>query len=233
MEPEKRKVIFRKEAAVSQRSEADLMLFLNELLQKAEIPAYIRFSKVGYSQSGAISGLLTEKSNAEDLIKDHTTTLIRAAKLVDEGVIGVETLERWQRLKMHGMPLIFYLAMGKMELLCREIESSTGIRLKTTTRWLINKAWLEERLESGNGRGSAIVITVGNEVEALRLCARGLRFGGAHKVIEKYWEAGPSSIYMSCLGIGHDWLGRCDDRAVPCMICIEAHKSENRNGLFS
>lgn len=76
----------------------------------------------------------------EDLIKDHATTLIREAKSVDEGVIAVETLERWQRLKLHGMHLMRYLGMGKMELLFREIETSTGIRLKTTPRWLINKA---------------------------------------------------------------------------------------------
>ena len=92
---------------------------------------------------GAISGLLTEKSNAEDLLRDHATTLIRAAKLVDKRVIGFEALERWHRLKVHGMPLMRYLGEGKMELLYWEIESSTGIKLKTTPRWLIN----EERLE--------------------------------------------------------------------------------------
>ncbi len=69
VEPKKRRVIFRKETSSPQRSEADLILVLNESLQKAGIPAYVRFSKVGYSQSGAISGLLTERSNAEDLIK--------------------------------------------------------------------------------------------------------------------------------------------------------------------
>lgn len=72
------------------------------------------------------------------------------------------------------MPLLRYLGEGKMELLCREIESSTGIKLKTTPRWLINKERLEERLESGNGKRFAMVITVGNEAEAVQLCARDL-----------------------------------------------------------
>ena len=92
------------------------MLLLNE---RVNLPAYVRFSKVGYSQSGAISGLLTEKSNAEDLIRDYLTILIRAAKSVDERVIEVEALERWYRLK----PLTCYLGEGKMELHYREIES--------------------------------------------------------------------------------------------------------------
>ncbi len=114
-----------------------------------------------------------------------------------------------------------------MELLSREIESSTGIKLKTTPRWLINEARLEERLESGSGRGSAIVITVGNSTEASQLCSKGLRFGGTLKVVEKYWEAGPCSICMSCAGIGHDRLGKCGNRGVQCVICAGAHKVES------
>lgn len=73
-----------------------------------------------------------------------------------------------------------------MELLCQEIESSISITLKTISRWLVTKTRLEERLESGNGRRSAIVITVGNSTEASRLFSKGLRFGGALKVVEKY-----------------------------------------------
>lgn len=128
------------------------------------------------------------------------------------------------------MPLGRYFGEGKMELLSRKIESSTGKKIKTNPRWLINEARFEDRLESGNGRGSAIVITVGNSTEASQLCSKGLRFGGALKVAEKYWEAGPSSICMSCAGIGHDRLGGCGDRGVQCVICagalkVESHKS--------
>lgn len=125
--PERRRVIFRREPTSPEKSEADLMLVLNESLQKAGIPAYTRFSRVGYSQSGAIFALLTEKLNAENLVRDHSNMLIRAVKSVDEKVIGIEALERWQRLKVHGMSLARYLGEGKMELLRREIESSIGI----------------------------------------------------------------------------------------------------------
>ena len=203
------------------------MLVLNESLQKAGVPAYVRFSRVGYSQSGAVSGLLTERSNAEDLIKQHSNNLIRAAKSVDEGVIGVEALERWHRLKVHGMPLLRYFGEGRMEVLSREIESSTGIKLKTTPRWLIGEARIEKRLDTGNKRRSAIVITVGSKEEASKLCAKGLRFGGVPKVVEKYWEAGPSSVCLACSGIGHDRLGSCNQRHEQCVICAGAHKSEN------
>ena len=226
-EPEKRKVIFRREVLSPQKSEADLMLALNKSLQKAGIPTYTRFSKVGYSQSGAISALLTEKSSAEQLVSNHLNIFIRATKTVDAGVIGVEVLERWQRLKVHGMLLARYLGEGKMELLCREIESSTGIQLKTIPRWLISESRLEKRLDSDTGRGSAIVITVGTSEEAAKLCSKGLRFGEALKVVEKYWEARPGSVCLSCAGLGHDCLGECGDRAVQCVICAGAHKVED------
>lgn len=49
VEPEKRQVIFWKEATFSHKSKADLMFILNESMQKVRIPAYTRFSQVGYS----------------------------------------------------------------------------------------------------------------------------------------------------------------------------------------
>ena len=128
---------------------------------------------------------------------------------------------------MHEMSLARYLGEEKMELLRREIELSTGIQLKTLPRWLINETRPEERLESGSRRGSAIVITVGNSAEASKLCSKGLRFGGALKVVGKYWEAGPGSVCMSCPGVGHNRLGECRDRAIQCVICVGAHKAEN------
>ena len=94
IEPEKRRVIFRQELLSPQKLEADLMLTLNKSIQKTGVPAYTRFSKVGYLQSGAISALFTEKSNAKELINIHSNILMRAAKSVDKGVVEVEALER-------------------------------------------------------------------------------------------------------------------------------------------
>ena len=56
-----------------------------------------------------------------------------------------------------------------MEILFQEIESSIGIKFKTTPRWLISKIRLEECLDIGDARGSAIVITVGSEEETSKL----------------------------------------------------------------
>lgn len=69
-----------------------------------------------------------------------------------------------------------------MDLLKKEVESSTGIQLKTLPRWLVN----DNRQVTRDKRGSAIVITVKSESEAKQLCASGLCFGHVEKKVEKY-----------------------------------------------
>ncbi len=49
-----------------------------------------------------------------------------------------------------------------MKVVCREIESLTGIQFETVICWLISESRLEKRLESRNRRGSAVVITIRN-----------------------------------------------------------------------
>lgn len=56
----------------------------------------------------------------------------------------------------------------------------------------------------GDIRRSTIVIIVGNEAKVLKPCAERLRFGGAPKVVEKYWEVGQSLVCLTYLGISHD-----------------------------
>ncbi len=221
-----RRVLFPGNAG-QEKSEADLMLALNEALQQAGEEMSLRFIQVRYAPSGAISALLFEKADAGQLLPRRSNLLIRAVKALDPAVVGIEIPEHWQRLKVHGMPLKRYLGEGKMELLKREVESVTGIQLKLAPRWLINESRLREQQESSNKRGSAIVITVGNKAEAKRLCVSGLRFGGIVKRVEKYWEVGPSSVCRTCCGIGHERMGQCGDRLPKCVICAGSHKVED------
>ena len=124
------------------------------------------------------------------------------------------------------MSLERYLNEGNMELLKCKVESSIGIQLKSLPRWLINENRLKEQQETGK-QGSAIVITIQGEVEAKRLCASGLRFGGIVRVVKRYWEAGPGSVCTTCCDIGHQRIGNCGDRPEKCIICIGSHKVEN------
>lgn len=65
------------------------------------------------------------------------------------------------------------------------------------------------------------MITVSNEIEAKRLLANGLRFGGAVKKVEKYWEAGPGLVCIRYCGIGHERQGSCGDRSEKFSECTK------------
>ena len=133
MEQLGRRILFPRNPG-QEKSEADLMLALNEALQRVGEETCIRFTRVQYTPSGAISALLTKKADAGQLIPRRSNLSIRAVKAVDPAVVGIEVLQHWQRLKVHGMPLERYLGEGKMELLRREVESAMGIQFKSTSR---------------------------------------------------------------------------------------------------
>ena len=76
------------------------------------------------------------------------------------------------------------------------------------------------------------MITVSGESEVKKLFASGLRFGGVVKVVEKYWESGPSSVCMTYYGIGHEQMRKCGDRVPKCVICAGPHKiKDHRCGV--
>ena len=102
-----------------------------------------------------------------------------------------------------------YLGENKMELLRQEMGSSTGIQLKILPQWLISEDRLRETQTTGNKRGSAIVIMAKGETEAKKFCASGLRFSSLVKMVEKFWEVRPSSMYMTYSGISHMCIGEC------------------------
>ena len=80
IEHQGRRILFPRNTLGQQMSEADLMLALNEALQKAGEGLETRFFRVRYSPSGAVSALLTEKANAGSLIPRLSNVHIRAAK---------------------------------------------------------------------------------------------------------------------------------------------------------
>lgn len=84
------------------------------------------------------------------------------------------------------MPLVSYLDKRKIELLRKEVKLSTGIKLKTTSWWLIHESQLREiKLKSSNNWGSAIIIIIISISEAFYLGTKSLRFGKGLKMVKK------------------------------------------------
>ena len=63
------------------------------------------------------------------------------------------------------MSLARYFEKKKIELFLYKIEFLIGIILKIISRWLINKTRLKKRLESGDRKRYAIIITVKNNIK--------------------------------------------------------------------
>lgn len=105
-----------------------------------------------------------------------------------------------------------------MELLKREMDSSTGIKLKPVSQRLVHENRLRERQESGDNQGFAIVITVAKHSQASYLYAKDLRSGGGLKIVEKFWEAGPGSVCPIWCVISQDRLVNCGQRPSQCTL---------------
>ena len=102
---------------------ADLMLELNTGIRSLEgVPRSVKAIKVSYSERGAISVLLSERSNAEELITRHRDRLIKAIRTMDVIITGVKIVIKWHKVKLVGIPLDKYLHEKGMELLKREID---------------------------------------------------------------------------------------------------------------
>ena len=75
--------------------EADLMLELNTGIQSLEgVPRSVKAIKISYSERGAISVLLSKRSNTKKLITRHRDRLIKAIKTIDAIITGVEIVTK-------------------------------------------------------------------------------------------------------------------------------------------
>ena len=139
--------IFTRQAGVERMSEINLMLELNTGIRSLEgVPRSVKAIKVSYSERGVISVLLSERSNAEELITRHRDRLIKAIRTVDATVTDVEIVTKWYKVKLAGMPLDRYLHEKGIELLKREIDSQIETLLMFTPWWILHPDRLiEER----------------------------------------------------------------------------------------
>lgn len=72
----RRRNLFPRKEGHPQKLEEDIMLALNQALQKAGEPTIVRFYKVKYLQLGATLGLLIKKTKAKDLLNARKNILI-------------------------------------------------------------------------------------------------------------------------------------------------------------
>ena len=109
--------MFIRQERLDRISKTDLMLELNIEIRRIEkISQTVKAIKISYLEKGSISVFLSDKSDANELLNGYKDRLIKAVKVVNMLIIGVEIVIKWYKVKLVGMFLIRYLLYGGMEL---------------------------------------------------------------------------------------------------------------------
>ncbi len=224
-EPSQRRIVFQRlKDAPQYASLPDMLLAINLAIKKLGLPEHIRLLKLTYTTTGSISGLLGEKALALMLIPVFNDTLIKIAREYDTAIIGVNQAEQWYRLRVHRVLLSRYLAPEGLKVAKQEIEATQDLSLPFNPQWLGNRGIIKKRYEKNEIKFSTIVITVRNKLEADRLTAKGLHFGGYNHTVDRYWCVGPEEICPRCSEYGHTAYRGCI-KPPRCYICAGPHEA--------
>jgi hypothetical protein len=153
---------------------------INRALLKAGAPHWIHIQEVKRNDKGTITGMTTDMCTVDNLRK-YEAVVIKAARIVDRGIISFKENEVWQRLKLHGLPLNRYVGRGTngLEKLQQEIQAeNAGVTIPMAARWLGRVPQLKERWTSRIIIASSVVFAVRGEDTALKLLGEGVTICG-------------------------------------------------------
>jgi len=210
-----------------------MLLALNKAMRQWGLPDHIHLLKLGYTGTGAISGLLGEKAIAPMIIPAYSDALIKVAIQFNANITGINQAEQWYRLRVHRVLLDRYLnSENGLKLAKEEIETTQGLSMPLTPQWLAKKEDIQKRHDNKEINFSTIVVTVRNKLEADRLMANGLYFRGFNHHVDRYWETGPEEICPRCLEYGHYSYRKCT-KAPRCYICAGNHEANEHKCLIT
>ena len=153
------------------------------------------------------------------LLPRYRGLLVVAVWQADPAIISTELLKQWYRVKMHRIPIRWYLSCS-LGLAWEEIKLGTEFQLKQDPTWL----WSSQELQSSNKKGSTIVITVGSLEEAWNLLVNEIHFGGSQYRMKHYWEVRMDTVCPWCCHLGHCSFRACRDHQSHCFICAGSHE---------
>jgi hypothetical protein len=210
----------------------DLLLALNKAMKEWGLPDHIRLIKLGYTETGAISGLLAEKAAATMLIPYYSDALIKITIQYDISIIGIDQAEEWHKLRVHKVYLERYFNnLEGLKIAKEEIEATHGLSMPLRPVWLSREEAIRKRYNNREINFSTIIITVRNKLEADTLIAKELLFEGYNHTVDRYWEIGPKEICSKCLKFGHTNYRGCSE-TFKCYICAGNHETSEHKCLI-
>lgn len=216
---DQRRVLFVRNVQSHSRDPRDIMFEVNKALAHARAHVTVRLIKMGYTDKGNLTGMLSENACADELL-NYAPVVMAAVKKLDPEVAYVEKTEKWLKLRVHGVALDRYMSESGLGVAREEIELMTGEQLPFAPRW-IKRDTLAERYDSGSIKKSTLVLTVKSKKAADLILAKGLSFGGRRHEVERFWERGEGGMCMRCCGRDH--FGQCTEDP-KCFVCAGDHE---------
>lgn len=105
-------------------------------------------------------------------------SIIRAARLAEPGISGLEGNMTWKRVKIHGVPVACYVSRGSFgtKMLLEELEAENdGVKISAAVIWSGSPSDVKARHAEGMVEASSVPFTVLGEVTFGRLHKSGLR----------------------------------------------------------
>jgi len=228
---EKRRVTFKRDNGLplSQKKDLDISLEVNRALFEAKVPHFVRIQGVTKNTRGCLSTITTPAATAEMLIR-YREIVIKAARKVDAGIVDIETVELWEKVKMHGVNFDRYLGKktgGGLEKLRQELQAENeGAVLPLAINWIGGPKDVQKKKAEGK-KASSVVFAVKGSKMAEKVLKGGLRAAGVKFDVEKFMNAGPDSFCGTCSRWGHV-ESKCGSLKMPaCMLCAGRHLTKD------
>jgi hypothetical protein len=139
--------------------------------------------------------------DAKTLITHYWNEMVNAIREVDRAVLDIHELEKWIKLKVHGIPLNRFMGKGTHGLQKLQLEMQANhhdVQVLPSIRWLGNPHTIKERYWAGDIQSSSTVFTVKGSKAAETLTTKGVILGGAQFMVDYYAEEGPDSQCIIC-----------------------------------
>lgn len=107
----------------------DIMFEVSKALAHERAHVTVRLIKMGYTEKGNLTGVMSENASAEELL-EYAPIVMAAIKKLDPEVAYMEKTERWLKLRVHGVELDRYMSEGGLDVAREQIEPMTSTNVK-------------------------------------------------------------------------------------------------------
>jgi hypothetical protein len=200
---------------------------INRALFLRKAPAHIWIMNAKRNTKGVITAI-THPNATEEMAMWYGNIIIMAARTVDRGVVHVEENVNWERVKIHAVPLVWYMGKGTQGLqkMREEFEvENEGIENPTQVRWLANPHTIREMRQNGEIAAPSVVLVVKGSRLAQSLIKKGIQSAEVWYHVETFTNAGPDSRCELCCRWGHIEI-KCGNKP-KCGYCSGNHRTSD------